>query len=185
MKINSISNKQAFGALMLEKKKITPMQKFIIDNISETVLEHTCNVILFENKFSDIYISPNKDGKSVDIKILSAAGHTYNYIPENEKGELSTNIHFPEYVNNKFSTERMINNINFRVRKFISSSIFSLYDVKEYPVNERKRYNLENVSASDVVSSKLQLEELLPDAVVIYGNPQVTTKDFIKNNKNQ
>ena len=180
MKINSISNKQSFGALMLENKEISGRQKLLVANAINSILEHKSFLRLLENKYTDVYISPNDDKKTVDVKLLSAAGYTYNYVPVDEKGEMKIKLHIPVSDPKKWNVERICKNTDIRLGRFINRCIDALYAPVENPENTQKRYSLENISISDRDAKDLQLEKLLPDAESIYGNPQVTTKDFLK-----
>ena len=184
MKINAVSKKQSFGALMLEKKKATNQQKLIINNIKKTILENKYNVHLLEHKYTDVYISPNSDGKSVDLKLLSAAGYTYNYIPKDDMGnELKIKLHIPVKDSQKWKETRIADNIKIRTNKFIFNGLNALCSLVENPENIIIRNRLENISMTDRESSNLQREDILPDAIKIYGDQMVTTRDFLKHNK--
>lgn len=181
MKINHVSNNCSFKALMLEKKSYTDNQKKIIDGIKNTVLKNPYYVNLLEHKYTDIYISPNDDGQSVDLKLLSAAGLTYNYVPSDSKGPLKVNLHVPKqcFRDTYEAMLKLQNNIDIRTRKFINRGIDCLLSRRTIPENQRKLQELENQSTSDLVKNRIQCPEIIPDAELIYGEPAVTTKDSL------
>ena len=177
MRINSVSNNNlSFKALMLEKKKATPEQKRIIKSVVNAVLEDSYYVTLIESRYSDVYISPNKDKKSVDLKLLTAAGLNYNFTPKDENGEVKVNLHVPESSFKKGNEVRFDRNIQERTRRFLKRSVDCILDTINSKENDDMRYDLEAISSSDLVNSKISHPEIIPRAVCLTGEPKVSTK---------
>ena len=182
MKIQSVSNNCSFGALMIENKPASKNQRKIMNHVKNTILESKYNIHLLEHKYADIYISPNDDRKSVDLKLLTAAGLTYNFIPHDEKGEMKVNLHVPHqsFYPTQEAAKRLENNIRTRTLRFMYRCIDGMYGSQQNPEYQIKTDFYENTSYADLLSDKLKYPEIVPDAFLIYGNPVVTTKKQIK-----
>ena len=177
MKIQSKSN-CSFNALMLEMKPMSKEQKAIIKHVRNTVLDYKAAVNVLEQVYSDIYISPNSDGKSVDLKLLRAAGLTYNYIPTDNNGKkLKINIHVPNQTFNM--PERLKNNIRIRTNKFMQNCLNNISAIKNNPENMKKEENLEYTSFSDMLSNKISNPKNIPMSYNLYGTPVVTRKSDV------
>lgn len=177
MRINSVSNNNlSFKALMLEKKKSTQEQKKIIKSAIKAVLDDSYYVTLIEHGYSDIYISPNKDKKSVDLKLLSAAGLNYNFIPRDEKGEVKVNLHVPDSSFRQGNEKRLENNIKERTLRFMKRSVSCVLNSVNSNENDFIRNKLENLSSSDLAHNRISHPELMPRALNLFGNQQVSTK---------
>lgn len=182
MKIQSVSKNYSFGALMLEKKPMSNNQRKIVNIVRNTILEDKYNIHFLEHKYTDIYISPNNDKKSVDLKLLTAAGLTYNYIPQDNNGEIKVNLHVPyqSFFPTQEAEDRLENNIRIRTRRFMRRGINGVFDLKDNHKNQTKTDFYEKTSYEDLLSNNLKYPENIPDALSIYGNPIVTTKTQIK-----
>lgn len=177
MKIQSKSN-CSFNALMLEMKPMSKEQKAIIKHVRNTVLDYKSAVNVLEQVYSDIYISPNPDGKSVDLKLLRAAGLTYNYIPTDNNGKkLKINIHVPNQTFNM--PDRLKNNIRIRTNKFMQNCLNNISAIKNNPENMKKEENLEYTSFSDMLSNKISNPKNIPMSYNLYGTPVVTRKSDV------
>ena len=181
MKINSVQNNCSFKALMLERKPITRNQKILIKNIASSILDKDCYINLLENKNTDIYISANSDGKTVDLKLLTAAGLTYNFIPKDDKGELKVNIHVPEQLLNDdyVAEQRLAGNIELRTKKFLKRAVNCVSNYLHHPMNVSKLDYYDAASMSDLAAKEIQLPDIVPNAKVLYGSPAVSTKSKI------
>ena len=176
MKINSISTNRSFGAIMLEKKKSTPEQKKIIKDSIAAILDDSYYITLLESRYSDIYISPNKDKKSVDYILRTAAGLNYNFIPTDKNGKVMTNIHVPDSSFRKGNEARLTKNIQERTRAFLKRSIDCIFDSINSKENDKVRDELELLSSSDLAYNRISRPEIIPEAICLSGEPQVSTK---------
>ena len=178
MKINNVNSGRSFGALMLECKPMSKNQKEIIRNIKKTVLEDKYNIHLIESRYTDVYISPNDDKKSVDLKLRTAAGLTYNYVPCDDDREVKMNISSaPANFDNTSSAKKNLSrDIAKKTRLFMQRALDCIIISMNTPENQSKMERLENISSNDLLINRISHPEKIPYAVNLYGNPQVTTR---------
>ena len=131
MKINPISRSCSFGALIEDKKHASGQQKILISLIKKSMKENECYVNLLENKKTDIFISPNDDKKSVDLKLLTLnnGDPLFVYTPKDKDGEIKVNIHVPpqSFSNNEYADMRLEGNIRIRTGRFLRRAVYGLY----------------------------------------------------------
>ena len=84
-----------------------------------------------DNKKTDIFISPNDDKKSVDIKLMTTSNDAFSdiYTPKDKDGEIKVNIHVPpqSFSNNEYADMRLEGNIRIRTNRFLRRAVNGLY----------------------------------------------------------
>ncbi|MBQ7450192.1 hypothetical protein IJS77_02150 [bacterium] len=177
MKIQSMSNR-SFGALMLECKPMTREQKIIAKHVKKTILEDKSNIDILEKQYVDVYISPNDDKKSVDLKLLKAAGLNYNFVPRDDKGYLEINLHVPpqSFRDDIRAKERLEGNIFKRTKNFMARCMDAECEIEENRQNKIKQDFFEEASLHDLMTNRIQYPDIIPDAYSLYGNQAVMTK---------
>lgn len=174
MKINSISNAQrpSFGALMVQKGEKTVFQECLIDKICFYKMIDDKLIKNLEQCYTDIYISPKKNG-CLEMKLLSAAGLTYNFIPRDENGNQIKTTFQPNLVDNPSTIERKLATFVEKAEAFIKNG-------ENVAKNIAMRDMFERISEKEMLQKgkpKLSRPEIIPDAICLLGEPQVTVKN--------
>lgn len=179
MKINFANNNPAFNGILVSNGYKSPKQIEIIENITECILEHPFKKTLvsdLEKKNTDIFISANSDGNTVDLKLLSHAGLYYNFVPFSNNGERISNK-IGSLVHDRTISKREVNRNNFKVENFIIKA--SEFDVNNEN-NQREIKIYDAITEKDMMNNVISKPEIIPDARCVLGNKQITTRDFVK-----
>ena len=181
MKINLASQNCSFKALMIENKPTTDNQRITIKTIKNFFLNEKSYIDMLEDKYTDIYLSANKDKRSVDIKFLTAAGLSYNYIPKDKIGKIKLNVQTPKrnIVSDLNAQKKFFDSVRRKTLKFLIRGYDYLLDYENKQGNEKIAEILENLSMSDIMRNRIQRPDLIPDARVVYGKPAVTAKNSL------
>jgi len=159
---------------MLENSPQNKEQKELVEDVllfDEKYLKKIVKSLEASN--TDLYITSNRDGQSVNVKLLTAAGLTYNFIPHDDSGAICTTL----YTKKSRKSYQNRNNMSWILQRI---STFTT-NTKENDKNASKMKFFEKLSLTDLYrkDSDIARPELLPQAKCLFGEKQVTTKDFL------
>ena len=103
MKINSMNN-ISFKAVIINRKNQSKLQKDTINSVLKNNFFTNKLIDSLENKDTDIVVTANKDGKTVDLYLLTNTDiYGLSYIPYKSNGEKYATkiVPKPENKNNK------------------------------------------------------------------------------------
>ena len=118
MKLNALSQNCSFKAVIEDSKIPSLEQKKMISIVKNSLNENNCFVDILGNKNIDIFISPNEDKISLDLKLI-----TPKTLLKDKNDGFKVNLHVPPQSFDKANYYRLKGNLSLRTQRFLMSAI--------------------------------------------------------------